>query len=117
MYDIIIPVMDKLLPADRDTDFTDSEYRYVERYVLMKYLEKSTISEIMIPITQETFCRLEVDQLPNGLFVEIKQSLLIKSVGPNKYCCIGTYDRKTGNMLPLTEENKEYAKKLNLEMV
>ncbi len=111
LYDVIFDVMMKLRP-DMEEEFTDSEYRYVERYILKKCLEKSTIFEI----TNQAGHRLEIDR-NCGFPLEIRQNLILEHINDNEYRCIGVYDRHTGEKHSLTEEKKDYARNLGLEVV
>lgn len=58
--------------------------------------------------------RLGVTRLENGLFIEKDENLVLTLVG-NEFDCIGIYDDKTGQTLPLTEEKKKYWQNFKLK--
>lgn len=67
---------------------------------------------------QNTAPKLKVNQIGNGMYLELDHNLLIKTgMTPNDYICLGVYDSKSGQTTALTPDKIEICKKLNLSYV
>lgn len=107
------------LPIDiiiyEEEDFKRSrEYEVIDRYISKKIT--SVPKKKRIPVVKpEEIVSFNVSHLKDNLYVSDETDLVLKSEGKNTHC-IGLYNRKTKEIVPLTLEKRKYCERIEMEV-
>lgn len=104
---------------DEEEKFKVSEeYNIVQKYTLKKYMKKyrtpTPPKKPKVRINPEEITSFNVQHLQDDLYLAELEDLVIKDDGKRSYCA-GFYDRETKEILPLTEEKKEFCRSLEIK--
>ncbi len=116
MTSLKIEFENKLGTNDEEKFKTSEEYNILQKYALKKYRTPTPPKKPKVKINPEEITSFTVQHLQDDLYLAELEDLVIKNDGKRSYCA-GYYNRETKEILPLTEEKKEFCRSIEMKIL